>query len=722
MFADADGRLSLGSPCIDVGDNAAVNVATDLDGNPRIVDGDLDGDSVVDMGAYETPGTLHVPDDYSTIRAAIDAAGSGYQIAVAPGTYNEAINFHGKAIRLYSSGGREVTTIDATGLGSSVVACNSGENANTVLEGFTITGGNATNGGGMFNTGSSPTVTDCIFTSNNAYRGGGMLNDQNSSPTVANCVFTCNSGDYGGGMYNAYSSHSTVTNCTFEDNTAPGYGAGGGMLNKLSDPTVTDCTFSSNTADDGGGVYNDNSSPTLTNCTFSGNYAGTRGGGMYNYDGSSPTLTNCVFTCNTGNSDGGGMYNYGGSSPTLTNCTLSGNDAGINGGGMCNVYASHSTVTNCILWGNAPDEIVDHVSNSIVTYSDVGGGWPGEGNIDLDPLFEDVDGRLLPDSPCFDKGNNAAVSGVATDLDGNPRIVDGDLDGDSVVDMGAYEYKWPNDFDADGIKDSVDMTPLFYSDSFNEGLLIGTIVDRGDQTVVVSDAPDPLGVKIKAYASGGTEQARVDWYRWDPWLGFGFRLCSIMLGAGDEANLTWVSIDIAVVKGTLEITFVADDGTEAETSLNEGNGIEFEAETCTFITPETNVDDVVLIVDGGEIILEPGESKLLANVDIDPETLNLKSEGTGVTCYIELPAGFDVGEIDVSSLLLNGQVPAELEPTEVGDYDGDGIADLMVKFDRAATHTTLEVGEVVQISVAGQLNDGTVFEDCDVVRVIEPGG
>jgi hypothetical protein len=112
-------------------------------------------------------------------------------------------------------------------------------------------------------------------------------------------------------------------------------------------------------------------------------------------------------------------------------------------------------------------------------------------------------------------------------------------------------------------------------------------------------------------------------------------------------------------------------------------------------------------------------------VDIAPETLNLKSEGTGVTCYIELPPGFDVGEIKVDDddrPVLNEQVPAELSPTEVGDYDGDGIPDLMVKFDRAATNDTLEVGDVVHISVAGQLNDGTEFEGCDVVRVIEPGG
>ncbi|NIS81651.1 MAG: hypothetical protein GTO14_15925, partial [Anaerolineales bacterium] len=75
--------------------------------------------------------------DFNSIQAAIDDANDGDEIEVAPGTYNEAIDFKGKAVRLYSSGGPEVTTINATGLNSSVVQCISGEDANTVLDGFT---------------------------------------------------------------------------------------------------------------------------------------------------------------------------------------------------------------------------------------------------------------------------------------------------------------------------------------------------------------------------------------------------------------------------------------------------------------------------------------------------------------------------------------------------------------------------------------------------------
>ena len=73
----------------------------------------------------------HYVNPGDSIQAAIAAAVSGDQIEVAAGTYEEAINFNGKAIRLYSADGRDATTIDATGLGLTVVTCNSGEGADT---------------------------------------------------------------------------------------------------------------------------------------------------------------------------------------------------------------------------------------------------------------------------------------------------------------------------------------------------------------------------------------------------------------------------------------------------------------------------------------------------------------------------------------------------------------------------------------------------------------
>ncbi|UCD85310.1 MAG: PD40 domain-containing protein [Deltaproteobacteria bacterium] len=111
-----------------------------------------------------------------------------------------------------------------------------------------------------------------------------------------------------------------------------------------------------------------------------------------------------------------------------------------------------------------------------------------------------------------------------------------------------------------------------------------------------------------------------------------------------------------------------------------------------------------------------------ATIDIDPDTLNLKSHGKWITVYVELPEGYDVNDIDISTVLLEDAIPAESHPTEVGDSDGDGIADLMVKFDRTAVEAILRPAGEVELVVTGELNDGTEFEGSDIIRVINKGG
>src|SRR5262250_2016942 len=93
---------------------------------------------------------------------------------------------------------------------------------------------------------------------------------------------------------------------------------------------------------------------------------------------------------------------------------------------MYNGYSSSPTVTNCILWTDWPNEFEGDAAN--VRYSDVQGGYAGDGNIDVDPLFVNSgsgDLRIQHDSPCVDAGDNTAVpNGITTDLDGNPRFLD----------------------------------------------------------------------------------------------------------------------------------------------------------------------------------------------------------------------------------------------------------------------------------------------------------
>ena len=119
-------------------------------------------------------------------------------------------------------------------------------------------------------------------------------------------------------------------------------------------------------------------------------------------------------------------------------------------------------------------------------------------------------------------------------------------------------------------------------------------------------------------------------------------------------------------------------------------------------------------------------AKPRATVDIDPDTLNLKSRGKWITAYIELPEGYDVADIDITTVELRfggESVKAELWPTEIGDYDGDEAPDLMVKFDRQAVQGIVSEGNV-ELTVTGELSSGPVemcFEGSDTIRAIMPG-
>jgi streptogramin lyase len=106
-----------------------------------------------------------------------------------------------------------------------------------------------------------------------------------------------------------------------------------------------------------------------------------------------------------------------------------------------------------------------------------------------------------------------------------------------------------------------------------------------------------------------------------------------------------------------------------------------------------------------------------ATIDFDPDTLNRQSKGSWVTVRIELPAGHKPADIDLASIRLEGTIAAEPRPYELGDFDKDGIPDLMVKFDRSKVLSLLPSGEKVKVHVTGKVGAVT-FEGVDVIRVI----
>ena len=395
--------------------------------------------SLVLFSSLSFGATINVPTDYSTIHAAIDAASDGDTVMVADGTYtgegNKDLDFKGKAITVQSENGAENCIIDCENDGRGFYF-HTGEGADSVVSGFTVTNGRvADNGAGIYCSSSSPTIRNCIISNNTAY-GGETFNS------------------YGGGISCNLASPS-ITNCTISNNRCSGvggfsetYGYGGGISCTGSSPTITNCTISNNTVSgrwsSGGGIYcASSSSPTINKCTISGNTvvtsvsrAAPSGGGIY-CSSSSPTITNCLISGNTasggGSGYGGGISCSSASSPTIMNCTLSNNTAfgyDLSYGGGIYSRSSSPAITNCILWDNTPDEIYGPTD---ATYSDIKGGYSGLGNINSDPLFVSSGAyELQANSPCINSGTSTGAP--STDIDGTPRPQG------AGYDMGAYEF------------------------------------------------------------------------------------------------------------------------------------------------------------------------------------------------------------------------------------------------------------------------------------------
>lgn len=339
---------------------------------------------------------------------------------------------------------------DNNGENSYHVVTGTGTHEVAVLDGFTITSGNANGsnavdvrGGGLSIHTGSPTVIDCIFAGNTASLNGGGISNYISSPTITRCTFRANAARAGAGMNNENGGAGSVTDCAFVGNSASG--SGGAMTAVVFNSTrISQCKFIDNSANKGGAIYHVTAGlQPITNCTFIGNSAAAVGGALYN----------------------------AGNDASVDNCTFSGNTAALGGGAIYNVLESRVTLTNSVLWGNSPNEVRNQdtsVDKLIVSFNNLKGGFPGGtidggGNINSDPLFVDADGpdnipgtdddnlRLNVGSPCIDTGD-ADVMFVPgdTDLDGHARVLCG------RVDMGAYEFGI-GDEDCDGQVDLQDL-------------------------------------------------------------------------------------------------------------------------------------------------------------------------------------------------------------------------------------------------------------------------
>ncbi len=446
---------------------------------------------------------------FTTVQPAIDAAADdgGGEVWVAGGVYDESrddacglvvckdkVDLHGGFSGSETSRDKRdieahETVLDGSASRGGLPAYHVVRALNTrsaVIDGFTIRGGRAIDGksGGGFHAQSTVelSVRRCRFVDNKACYGGGGMVSWYSPVEIEDCVFFDNFAENGGGLF--LTAGGRVERCVFLENSAALRGGAVDVFSYLPS-RFTDCVFTNNVCGGEGGAVS-----ILRYYSCHGSLPCIEDDSLRNHC----RFVNCLFHHNTA-AKGGAVAHHvpityliytswkeedePPPEPMFLNCTLANNSASEEGGGIVNsVTVDSQTVSitskrgstyagdakedsewvrlearNCLLWGNEPDQFSNTptpTTNGVrfhVNYSNVEGGYEGNGNLDSNPLFldpENGDYRLSLDSPCVDSGTGDGAPGA--DLNGTPRPVGAGWD------MGAYEF-FARDSDGDGLPD-----------------------------------------------------------------------------------------------------------------------------------------------------------------------------------------------------------------------------------------------------------------------------
>lgn len=467
---------------------------------------------------------------YSRLQPAVDVAGPGDEVWVASGVYAEPRNaldgaltlregvalyggFAGtEAAREERDAATNTTIIDGatSRLGEAAHHVVAGANE-ARLDGFTIRGGRANAGGATGNYGgglllvaASMTVSDCVFETNEAVLGGAMAHLDGGAAVFERVTFRNNgASSFGGAIYDE--GETAYRECVFRSNNAF---MGGGLALYEGVISLADCVFEQNRAlsRDGGAFWvNFSGTAELDRVCFTSNLAETDGGALANWSGT-VVLRNAVFRDNRATRAGGAVFTL--AQVELHHCTVWKNSAKSDSGAVVSNGGSILAV-NSDFWGNSPVSILNlSVQPANVTYSNVEGGYPGEGNINVMPGYRDPDNgdfRPLPDSPLIDMG--ADIEGVDTDYRGYPRP------SGAGFDIGAAEFF---DMDGDRMEDDWEadfgLDPSDPSDGATD--LDGDGLDNVREFALDTDPTDPEAPAREFYVAKdgdddnpGTEEA-----------------------------------------------------------------------------------------------------------------------------------------------------------------------------------------------------------------------
>jgi hypothetical protein len=396
---DSNYNLCLQSPCIDAGnpamfdpDGSRIDMGFFFADHPQC---EFGGDRwYVSTAGNDTSGDGSQDNPFRTIQHAVDVSFHNDTVIVENGTYDENVVIHDKSLALgseflFTGDWNDVFTTVITGESASCTVTLEGCDSASSVTGFTISNGYGEYGGGILCSASHSSISHNIITENAATYGGGICSFYSNSVIDGNTITNNTANTSGSGLY-SFESPLQISNNLFYNNSG---------------------------AVSGGGLSLSHSDALITNNMILGNSVSVYGGGLW---------------CSESDAE-------------IFNNTMSGNTAGYYGGGLGSRYST-PYVLNTIFWGDSAllypntNEIYVHVGNSpVINYSDIEGGWEGQGNIDVDPLFRDPesgDFHLMStacgdpyDSPCIDAGH--------------PDILDSLLDcswglGELRSDMGAY--------------------------------------------------------------------------------------------------------------------------------------------------------------------------------------------------------------------------------------------------------------------------------------------
>lgn len=330
---------------------------------------------------------LRVPADFSSIRKAVSAAKDGDTVLVAPGMYTEnSIDLGHKSIVIKSLKGPAVTVVQSDEADRHIFVVDGNQGPRTRIQGLTIKNGHARDGGGIYIDGSSPTIIGNFFDANRLGGGG----------SGAAIVVMGNSG--------GVTAAPLIANNTFRNNQCDGQFTSGVVTGwNNASPRIYNNLFENNPCAAVTMALSIFADADIANNTMVHNYAGVQVFAVA--DTYRQVYRNNIITGNNIGTlviDSGGFHD-----PTWRNNLVYGNDTNYEG------IPNQATLNGNL---SAPVSFVN----------------PGLGDF-----------RLNADSPAIDAGTDSPSDFPVTDMDGRTRVLDGDMDGSAIIDMGAFEFRAP---------------------------------------------------------------------------------------------------------------------------------------------------------------------------------------------------------------------------------------------------------------------------------------